>query len=794
MGSNKGFPAASRGAPERDGPISGCATPGVHCGVMGAIDAHDSGDAGDMPGLIRETGAGVDSPSAPPLPEAPPLTPQTASSSFEPGASSSQLPFLISSSSTASPRAPSSRLFLLHDTYQNPDPSLASHANPLPVFRSFYLSPSVSRSSGAFSLWSDDDPGGNIDDAQSIMPGQTFEAPAEYRFPPHNTSDYFPLADTRIDDTTQLPPCSAGSGRSDRTLGRWARRQHHHHAQHSGEQAPKSKGRDNGSAERKLSSKGSSSKRRGLSRSGSIQKRQAQAGAVPQMTREEFEALPLAIQRKYFSTLERLRFAQESGLVDGISQHYDDISNFKRRNPRQDRSASDQLVGRSRRGSVAEFHSSTSDSSPLWPGPPEATREAALCRENQAVPTIRHCASVILDAADEAVYKLNQQAHRRNLSTTVDVLTPPVSPARHSMDSHDGFRKHLDRSADGHVPQSFYDSFRWLEEEEDLDLRLFLDDYHANLREGTSTTKQGPSFRRHMSISKIPFGRRSSVSSRPVTKDAMTPTSPIHSPAGSVSNGLTHARRKSRALSLITPKHAAQPSITAFDPAAAHYQDPEARLKLRVYLASPQKFDEAVEFGFPSADALSAAPAVSAEGTCFYGQPKQRMADTSSNMHTFLADHDDDEDNLSLFSDQLSLADPDSPKTPEPFEPRAAGPRHARLASAGGLNGRDFGRKTPEGAFYAQAPAASREMTLRMTLTRPDLRAHEDEMYGWQQKPAYQQHTRRSTTLAAESRAAHTGNGLHKVSLEKFPEMDHWNDTTAEKGVMRRIWNRVRRG
>jgi hypothetical protein len=364
------------------------------------------------------------------------------------------------------------------------------------------------------------------------------------------------------------------------------------------------------------------------------------------------------------------------------------------------------------------------------------------------------------------------------------------------MDSHDGFRNHLDRSADGHVPQSFYDSFRWLEEEEDLDLRLFLDDYHANLREGmregTSTAKQRPSFRRHMSISKIPFGRRSSVSSRPVTKDAMTPTSPIHSPAGSVSNGLTHARRKSRALSLITPKHAAQPSITAFDPAAAHYQDPEARLKLRVYLASPQKFDEAVEFGFPSADALSAAPAVGAEGP--YGQPKPRMADTSSNMRTFLADHDDDDDNLSLFSDQLSLADPDSPKTPEPCEPRAVGPRHARLVSAGGLNGRDFGRKTPERAFYAQAPAASREMTLRMTLTRPDLRAHEDEMYGWQQKATYQQHPRQSTALPAESRAAHTGNGLHKVSREKFPEMDHWNDNTTEKGVMRRIWNRVRRG
>lgn len=421
---------------------------------------------------------------------------------------------------------------------------------------------------------------------------------------------------------------------------------------------------------------------------------------------------------------------------------------------------------------------------------PEAIHEVESRR-----PAIRHRASVIFDAADEAVYKLNQQAGWRNRSPTIDSVTPPLSPTRHSMDSHDGFRNHLDRPADGQVPKSFYDSFRWLDEEEDLDLRLFLDDYHANLREGTPTTKQRPSFRRTMSISKSPFGRRSSVSSiRPATKDAMAPTSPIHSPSASISNGLTHARRKSRALSLITPRHGAQPSITAFDPAAAHYQDPEARLKLRVYLASPQKFDEAVEFGFPSADVLSPAPAVSADNTGLHGQPKPKSAD-ASNMHTFLADHDD-EDDLSLYSDQAtSLGDPDSPKTPEPIEQRTVAPRHGRFASADVHSGRGYGRTTPEGPFYVQAPAASREMTLRMTLTRPDLRAHEDDMYGWQQKPVYQQHTRRPTamaSLATESRAAHTA--LHKESLDKFPEVDHWNETVPEKGVMRRIWNRVRRG
>lgn len=163
-------------------------------------------------------------------------------------------------------------------------------------------------------------------------------------------------------------------------------------------------------------------------------------------------------------------------------------------------------------------------------------------------------------------------------------------------------------------------------------------------------------------------------------------------------------------------------------------------------------------------------------------------------MRTFL---DDDDDNMSLSSDQPSLADPDSPKTPEPIEHRPGVPRHTRYASADVLNVRDTGRRTPEaGGLYAQAPASSREMTLRMTLTRPDLRAHEDEIYGWQQKQTYQQPGRRSLTLAnltAENRGAYLGNESQKGSVEKFPEMD-WNETVAEKGVMRRIWNRVRRG
>ncbi len=233
----------------------------------------------------------------------PPLTPQT-DSSFDPGASSRSSPqrpffFINNSSSAASARDSSSYLFPLHGASPGPDPSLTSHADCLPLPSTFYLSPSASRSSRAWSLCSSSEFSGNSSQTQRpTMPGQIFDAPLEPRFPPLHTNDFYfspacAPADARIDDTARLRPssASAGSRRSERTasplsFARWAKRHHHHHHHHNDE--------DGSSADRKPLPK----HRVGRSRSRSLQKRHLQAGAVPQMTPEEFEALPVAIQRK----------------------------------------------------------------------------------------------------------------------------------------------------------------------------------------------------------------------------------------------------------------------------------------------------------------------------------------------------------------------------------------------------------------------------------------------------------------------------------------------------------------
>lgn len=515
--------------------------------------------------------------------------------------------------------------------------------------------------------------------------------------------------------------------------------------------------------------------------------------------------LPLT---QYFSTLERLRFAQASGIED-ISQHYDKITtrNLKRRLSRQNRSVSDNAVNLRRRSLLGSRFSSAD--SLAFGQLPDKIQRRHFTREEQSVHTRQLRASVMLDSADEAVYRLGRRASKQ-------VYVPPdlklVAPSSgfstqrsSSMDSPRASRHVLDEGKISGVPQSFYDTFRWLDEEDDLDLRLFLDDYHANLREHVPepSKQRRPSFRRHLSISKIPFGRRSFTASRPPTRDAAaSPKSPAQSPLSPSSEFHfgNHQRRKSQAVTLIAPKRAPYDTTTGIDPSAAHYQDPEARLKLRVYLASPQKFDEAIEFGFPSSDAIPGPPVTADESRVLSKRPSQRELSDDTHLRTFLADDDDDDDNddnddkMSLNSDQPSVADPESPQTPHAFD--KAPVRAIRVAtdpiSAHVSNHSEGG--------YTQVPACSREMTMRMTLTRPDLRAHEEQIYGWQ-KPVPQAGRKPNQIAHVHDEPAanvdYFADGLRKESMEKiFAEIDHRNaanNTNTDGNVIRRIWNRVRR-
>jgi len=397
---------------------------------------------------------------------------------------------------------------------------------------------------------------------------------------------------------------------------------------------------------------------------------------------------------------------------------------------------------------------------------PEKIKKKHFTREEQVILAGRLRESVILDAADEAIYKKSRRVSRNTANLS------PVPCYYPNLDSPSDTSEVNMPVGDRTMDQSLYESFRWMDEEQDLDLKLVLDDYHANLEGAVipapdSNTR--PSFRRTMSISKIPFGRNSLSSLGP-----RSPKLESH-----------HGRQKSKALSMMVPKHIVHNSVSSIDlPNATHYQDPEARLKLRVYLASPQKFDEAIEFGFPNIDGVAddkenRPPRVSSD-------KGGKSHSTETGRSFFL----NEIDSISLFEDDASMMDPDSPLTPidrdityrsqhESSSSHARGSKASNEVSHHGISKPTIVK--PHEA-YTHAMAGSREMTLRMTLTRPDLRADENIIYGWQtpSKPPPQE-----SLAVQEIDERHMRGPLGGV--------DGWGpEEEKDNGVVKRFWNKMK--
>ncbi|KAI1819205.1 hypothetical protein F4861DRAFT_534647 [Xylaria intraflava] len=342
----------------------------------------------------------------------------------------------------------------------------------------------------------------------------------------------------------------------------------------------------------------------------------------------------------------------------------------------------------------------------------------------------------------------------------------------------------LPSSFHGPSRRSIYDGFSWLDDDDDLDLRLTLDEYNADLKPSRPATTAGPPslFRRRLSSNKLSFGRSSASPSRPGTQDSPSPLTDQAPPLP------THSRRTSRALSLITPKHVLQAYPASIDTTAAHYQDPEARHKLRAYLTSPQKFDEALAFGFPTDNAY---PTTLSEGMPKRSQSFSRdlyMA-SSEKLKTFLAD-----DNSSVYSDETSIPDLDSPITPHTPENLPSSiklfqsPKHVHT----------FPSKMFEGD--GQSPVASREMTLRMTLTRPDLRSRDEECYGWPTEfvscktnhPSQPRSQPRPFRVATSISLPENRDATKESIDQIFADIDRELSASSE-GMVKRFWNRVRR-
>lgn len=474
---------------------------------------------------------------------------------------------------------------------------------------------------------------------------------------------------------------------------------------------------------------------------------------------------------QYFSTLERLRFAQstccaghpDQSLV-GLNQSASSLASEEdvHHLPGSHFGLGSDLFTS---GTLHQHLRGRPKSALLLPSQTDNTyRRPSDSGERQSSTSHSNHKSIILDATDEAFVKINKR--QSQLPKIGNYLDQPNSSQLYTAMGKTPDHESTKFLAVESEPDSVMESLRWLEASDDLDLRLCLHDQQPSPKQGK---KKRPAFPRHLSISKLSFGRPSSQLSRPATKTMASPALSEQFVVPSLPSPSGHFRRRSRALSLMAPNKSQMPDdSSATDAAPSHYQDPEARMKLRVYLASPHKFDEAIEFGFPSLYDVQGRESVQT--------PSWSRQETRDSVTQSAGD-----DAGSLISDPTSPVETLSPRTPKSPD-HQSGERSPRLHHGGGF---------PSKVDYAQAPASSREMTLRMTLTRPDLRADEEQMYGWQ-KPSSAK-AQAHDGLAQPRTYVKAANSKDSISIERqFAAFDEEN-AGGDGSVVKRIWNRVRR-
>lgn len=243
-----------------------------------------------------------------------------------------------------------------------------------------------------------------------------------------------------------------------------------------------------------------------------------------------------------------------------------------------------------------------------------------------------------------------------------------------------------------------------------------------------------PSFRRALSI----------INDVPPTHH------PLQSPSGDAPRRKSCSRKRASA--------PAPPPPETMGP-SQYYQDPEARMKLKLLLSSPQDFEEVIEHGFPASPTTPMSPSTphfsrrrAATGTI------SASAKASSDVQRFLRndilslfdDHDGDFEREVLAAaeeashdDDTSVGDMDSPITPQDAESIRPLRMHHGISdnptfffpesvTSESKSRHSSSRHAPESSFDmpAGAPWPPREMTLRMTLTKPELRAPEEVLYG----------------------------------------------------------------
>lgn len=361
----------------------------------------------------------------------------------------------------------------------------------------------------------------------------------------------------------------------------------------------------------------------------------------------------------------------------------------------------------------------------------------------------------MLDAADETLYRLGRKS---NDSSSSIYSQATITAKRRSMlgDLQDFDIAQLIQEENmlggfgfAGVEETVEDDLSDVSDEEDQGY----DDYHKSLQEDQPSKGSRLSFRRSFPDKVFGFGNVEPTAAAPGYHSRR------HSLVGRRSLSTEKAFTKGSAFS-----HAVNFEATE----TSYYQDPEARLKLRVYLASPQKFDEVIEFGFPSTQ-------------------KDETEEIRPETSTVRPVDPDFGEKSFLFNDEKGIFEEhDFPIST--FQSESNTVRHSQDLDAAAIN--SFKKTTVRTScssnslrprivsnHYRHESTSKREMTLRMTLTRPDLRSDEELLYG---------PTRRSTStsLSSGSMSSFDGNWDSLDTVQEEPR----------SGKLKKIWRKVTKG
>ncbi|KAH9845729.1 hypothetical protein Tdes44962_MAKER01160 [Teratosphaeria destructans] len=413
----------------------------------------------------------------------------------------------------------------------------------------------------------------------------------------------------------------------------------------------------------------------------------SEARADTMISPEEYAVLPASIQRKYFSSVERLRIAQHAAVDKRKKQRRQDtwspsssMADLTRKAPTHDDLETRPASSWSPKFTTMDLETNydepiTQEQAQWFLSLPYKFRKQHFSRDEMLLLT-QHSRDVLQGVYDKPEQALTHSERRASMSSQCRNSTDSDSVDKESRTTR------ADNTHDNCTASTETEELsRQLSEVSRLESELAFFPTSSTRRSSTTTTASARP--------KSDKPKRKSFRALSLIPVALPP--PTLSPVPTLPTvNVRNFSRLSKSATERSPRNTVSPAPAK----AKYYQDPDARRQLRTYLASAQKFDELLEFGWPS---TSPTPSTSASST---HRSESAMSHDSA----------DTRETRGPATPTLNL---DQMAVQPAFHDNAVGlPLHLDDPDA------------RSDQFSDALDGCRREMTIRMTLTRPELHSN----------------------------------------------------------------------